>query len=76
MNEKYHVIIWNTHEIYKTFDTLSAAKRCARALGHAGGDLSIFTSYSPIAYVGNDAKEVIYTDRFLARISEPHFPES
>lgn len=64
MDEKYHVIIWDTQEIYRTFNRLGAAKRCARGLGHTGEDIRICASYPPIAYVGNDAKEVIYRPYF------------
>jgi hypothetical protein len=65
----YHVIIWDTQKIYRSFEHLNRAKKYARGLGHTGEDIWYLTGYPPIAYVGNDQKECIYNPRFGKNIS-------
>lgn len=65
----YHVTIWDTQKIYRSFKKLGIAKRYARGLGHTGEDNPGLTGYPPIAFVANDAGECVYNPRFGKKIS-------
>lgn len=63
MLPNYYVIEWNTSKILATFDTLPAAKKYCRSLGHEAPN-PLLTSYPPVAFVGNAQGEVIYNPYF------------
>ena len=67
--EMYHVTIWDTQKVYRSFEKLAIAKRYARGLGHNGVDSPGLTGYPPIAFVANGAGECVYNPRFSKRIS-------
>lgn len=62
--ERFHVTLWETREVVKSFEKLAVAKRWARGHGHTGEDSPGLTSYPPLAYVANDAGELVYNPRF------------
>lgn len=62
--ERFHVTLWDTREIVRSFEKLAVAKRWARGHGHTGEDSPGLTSYPPIAYVANSAGECVYNPRF------------
>ena len=68
-NTKYHVTRWDDGSIVRTFDKLRLAEKKARGMGHTGEDNPILTGYPPIAFVANDAGEVVYNPRFGKLIS-------
>ena len=59
----YRVKRWDTGEITYT-GPLALAKRYARGAGHTGEDHPILTGYPPVAYVVNEADELVYNPRF------------
>jgi hypothetical protein len=63
----YHVIDWNTRQIIKSFEKLAVAKRYAKGQGHAGIGNGVY--FSPVAYVANDAGDVVYNPVFKVAIS-------
>ena len=65
----YHVTRWDTGDIIDSFSNVRIARRSARSMGHTGEDDPHLTSYPPIAYVANDAGEVVYNPRFGKQIS-------
>ena len=64
----YHVTLWDTGEIISEFSNLPTAKRYARGMGHTGEDTPVQTGFPPLAYVANDAGEVVYNPRFHKQI--------
>jgi hypothetical protein len=60
----FHVTLWETREIVKSFEKLAVAKRWARGRGHTGEDDPGLTSYPPLAYVANDDGDLVYNPRF------------
>ena len=64
----YHIKLWDTGEITKSFDKLPIAKRYARGAGHTGEDNPGLTGYPPIAYVVDDDGYVVYNPRFSKSI--------
>lgn len=60
----FYVINWETREVLSKWEKLAVAKRWCRGQGHTGEDNSMLTSYPPIAYVANEAGELIYNPRF------------
>jgi hypothetical protein len=65
----YHVTIWDTQKIHRSFTKLGVAKRWCRGLGHTGEDDPGLTGYPPIAFVANDDGECVYNPRFSKNIS-------
>ena len=65
----FDIILWDTGEVYRSFEKLAIAKKYARGLGHTGEDDPFLTGYPPIAYVSNDRGECVYNPRFSKRIS-------
>jgi hypothetical protein len=60
----FHVTLWETREVVKSFEKLAIAKRWARGRGHTGEDDPGATSYPPLAYVANDDGDLVYNPRF------------
>ena len=65
---RFHVTLWDTKEVVRTFEKLAIAKRWARGRGHTGEDDPGLTSYPPLAYVANDVGELVYNPRFGKKI--------
>jgi len=65
----FYVKRWDTDEVIHEFEKLAIAKRYARGMGHTGEDDPLLTSYPPIAYVANEAGELVYNPRFGKNIS-------
>lgn len=65
----YHVTIWDTKKIYKSFNKLGTAKRYCRGMGHTGEDIPMLYNYPPIAFVADDDGYCVYNPRFSKRIS-------
>ena len=68
MNEKYHVIDWNSGESVRSFDDLNKAKKYCKALGHEPKN-DAYTAYAPVAFVGAWMDDlmtygVVYNPRF------------
>ena len=64
----YHVTLWETGEIHRSFKKLAIAKRYARGQGHTGEDDPLLTGYPPIAYVADDNGYCVYNPRFSKRL--------
>jgi hypothetical protein len=62
--ERFHVTLWETREVVRSFEKLAVAKRWARGQGHTGEDDPGLTSYPPIAYVADDNGDLVYNPRF------------
>ena len=66
----FHVTLWDNRQVVYSFEKLAIAKRWARGMGHTGEDDPLFTSYPPIAYVADDAGDLVYNPRFGKRIGD------
>jgi len=60
----YLVVSWDTREVIASFGELKGAKKYCRAQGHTSEDHSFLASYPPVAYVSNEAGELVYNPRF------------
>lgn len=65
---RFHVTLWETKEVVKSFEKLAFARRWARRAGHTGEDNSGSTSYPPLAYVADDNGNLVYNPRFSKNI--------
>ena len=64
---RYQVKRWSDDTVIKEFDILRRAQNCAKAQGHDGKDVEIFTGYAPLAYVWDTNPEtegLCYNPRF------------
>lgn len=64
----FYIKRWDNDEVIRECPKLGLAKRYARGQGHTGEDHPHLTSYPPIAYVANEAGELVYNPRFSKQI--------
>jgi hypothetical protein len=65
----YQVVNWDTEEIISEHKTLAAASRKARGQGHTGKNASMFSGYSPVAFVRDESGACVYNPRFSKSVS-------
>ena len=63
----YYVKSWDTDKVLSEHKTLHIARRYCRGEGHTGEDNGKW--YFPVAYVANEAGELVYNPRFSTSIS-------
>lgn len=66
----YHVVSWETGEVFSSWEKLGVAKRWARGKGHTWEDDPMLTGYPPIAYLADNDGLLVYNPRFGKQISE------
>ena len=60
----FKVVNWKTGNVIETFKNIKRAKRFCRRLGHTGENSPILTGFPPIAYIADEAGNLVYNPRF------------